>query len=509
MAVIFIEGFDKYRKIAAGIFGGDWNTSIGNTVSDGTGGGSASSFGTGIYQGDAFRCGQDAGLFKNLPANYSTIIWGCRFKVQSAFINAFAVIVGDGGNNQVTVRVNNTGAFEIRRGSEGGAVFGIQGSTLIDTSAASISINQWHYLEAKITIDSTVGAYEVYLDTVLIMSGTGVNTQATGNAYVNSFSFKAVDFTSDTLVDDMYIFDTTTAFNNDVVGDSVVETQFPASDHAVQFTVGEAAFGVYYSYTGASIGTGSNVIVLRPFIPTENCTINSISIRPQQTNLTAKYKMVIYNDNSNSPHTLLSSGTEVVGTAADVVLTGNLVTPQSLTGGSRYWLGFITDTNVNLYREGIALSGFNANNTYGSGAPTPDPSMSAGQSDYIIWGNVTTTFNFTEVNQSPLSSPLVNYVTNTSVGDEDQYNFPVMSFVPLHVFAVKVSAYCSKSDAGARFVDLRVVSGATDDGGDKTSQSVTPSFQFLSSHWNSDPNTGLAWAYATVNNATSGIKVVS
>lgn len=504
MALIFMDGFDKYRQIASALFGGDWNTSWGDPPS----GNGTTSFGEGAYQGDSFKCRQDSGLYKSLPGTYKTIIWGIRFYIPGPALNAFGVIVGDGTTNQVTVRTNSSGFIEVRRGSEGGPRFGLQASTLLDTSTASISINTWHYLEAKITIDNTAGAYDVYLDGSLIISNTGQNTQVTGNAYVTSFVFTSVDFQSNIFVDDLYIFDDSGDFNNDVVGDVVVETQFPSSDASVQFSIGASAFGATFALSGGNGAAGANTIFLRTFTPEIDCIINSISVIPASSDASGKYKAVLYADNSGAPGALMSDGIEVNGSTTGVVLTGDLTTPQNLTGGTPYWLGFITNFNTTYFIEDTDQNGYFANNTYTSGAPLTAPVMLGNRPDWLIWGNVTSTFNFAELRR-PVSSPLVNYITNTSVGDEDQYGFPVLSTVPLNIYAVKVSAFAAKSDAGSRTLSLMVESTGTDDPGDSPSQSLTASYQYYTSYWPFDPHTGLPWTYGTVNAATSGVKVDS
>lgn len=504
MAVIMIEGFDKYKTVAGALFGSDWNTVISNSVFDGYTG----SFAPGAFFGDSFKCGQNSGLYKSLPGTYKTLIWGCRFFQPGPSLDAFCVTLGDGTTNQWTVRTTDGGFFSVCRGSEGGGRFGLQGSTTLQTSTANISINTWHYLEAKVTIGTSDGAWDVYLDDTLIMTMTGQNTQVSGNAYTSSFQFHAIDQQGGTLVDDLYIFDTTGSFCNDIVGDSVVETQFPISDSTVQFSVGAATFGDVYQFGGTSF-TGANNLWLRPYTPAADCTINSVGVKPAQTNLLAKYKMCIYADTGgNAPGALMSDGTEIVGTVTNAQLVGNLTSPQSLIGGTQYWIGFLTDTNV-VFNDATSTGtkGFVAASTYTSGVPPTAPMMTGNQADLILYGIVTTTTNYTEVNQLPFAVPLVNYLTNTSVGDQDLYGFPALSLDPLHVWAVKVSAFTAKSDAGARTISLLTKSGATQDEGDSPDQSATLSYQYYHSQWGNDPDTGLAWDFVGVNNATSGVKV--
>jgi hypothetical protein len=510
MAVLIIDGFDKYRNIAASLFGGDWTTTIAVSVQDGIGGGAASSFEVGAYTPACFRCGQGGGLIKTLPGNFSTLIWGLRFKVTSASLNSFAVQLSDSGTNQVSVRVNSAGLIEVRRGSEGGPNFGLQPSTLLATSATGITLNTWHYLEAEIVVNSTTGSFNVFLDGVQIITMTGQNTSASGNAYANSFAFKAVDSNAGTLVDDLYLFDNTGSFANAICGDSVVETQYPVGDASVQFTPAASAFGAFYHYPGSNNDIGANSIFLRPFTPVANCTINSISIVPNSTSPTINFKMVIYDDTGlGAPNTLLSSGTQVTGCTSGTTLTGNLTAPQSLTGGSQYWIGFITDTHIFYEIEALNNIGYSGSNTYAFDAPASNPSVTGTTGlDLLIWGNVTSLVNYPEVNQLPLQTN-INYVMNSAVGDEDQYNFPVLLESPLHIWAVKVSAYCSKSDAGVRTLSLMTKSGLTDDAGSNPNQAVTSSYIYLNSFWDHNPDTGLAWDYGSVNNATGGMKVIS
>jgi hypothetical protein len=501
MTALLIEGFDKYQDgrgngIIPPTLLGEWI---------GLGGTGGNGFTPGAFSGLALVCGQNNGLNHPLPGNFGTVIFGMRIYVPTFGGGPFGISFMDVSTDQFTVFIDSVGKFEAVRGTAINGSFG----TSLATSTASIGNNVWHYLEARVTIDNVAGSYDIYLDGVNILSATGVNTRTTGNSYANAFRFYCTNNIGGTQVDDLYVFDNSTSFNNAVRGDSIVETQWPSSDNTVAFTVGASAFGAYYANVANVNNQGANVLMLRKFAPAENCTINSVSTIPGSTSLSAKFKMVIYSDNSNAPGTLLSSGTEVTGCTAGIVLTGNLVTPQSLTGAVPYWIGWITDTGVNISQEDNTTNhGFVAANTYGSGAPTPNPAMTGLQPSWLIWGNVTSAVNFAEL-QAAVALPLVNYVVNTSVGDEDLYNFPNLSTTPLTVAAMKVSAFCAKTDAGARTLDLRTKSSGTDDPGDNAGQSVVASFQYLSSIWNTDPHTGLAWSASTINAAKSGMKVAS
>ena len=118
---------------------------------------------------------------------------------------------------QIQLEVSSAGAIAIKRGT----------SSYLNTSAAGLVFGAtWHYVELQVTINNTTGSYEVRLDGVNIMSGTNVDTQASGNANVDAFLLDASS--AGIRYDDLYILDDTGAApQNDFLGDSRVEVVFP------------------------------------------------------------------------------------------------------------------------------------------------------------------------------------------------------------------------------------------------------------------------------------------
>ena len=168
-------------------------------------------------------------------------------------------------------------------------------------------------------------------------------------ATVNVFVLGQTNLSNTLQLDDLYLFDTTTSFNNAVLNTNPrIETQFPVSDSTVQFSFGAAILGNAYSITSNTNAPGANELFLRSFTPGVNCTIASVSCVPEATSAAANFEAVIYSDSGGAPHSLLSGGSQVTGTTLGTTLTGPLTTPQSLTAGTPYWLGFITDTSVVL-----------------------------------------------------------------------------------------------------------------------------------------------------------------
>jgi hypothetical protein len=488
MSALFTDGFDKYgpansvtATVLAMLTAGEWNT------------------GSGLFSivdslnGVAGQALQVAGsLDKTLATNYARLIGGVRF--QATLGAATGVLFYDGVSAQCALTINaTTGTFSLRTGGTSG--------TVIQTSAASVSANSTHYLEWDITFDSA-GAYSIWLDKTLILSGTGNTKGGTANAYANLMQLVGGNMT----VDDLYLFDDSGSLNNAARRDNpMIVTQFPTSDASVQFSFGAAVLGQDYSTTSSINGPGTNQLFVRSFTASVACTLNSVSCVPKSSSGTAKFKAVAY----DAGGTLLSSGPEVVGCTTGVTLTCTLTTPQSLSASNDYWIGFITDTAVNFAEVDGTLTGARASNTYGSGAPGTLPTLTTGQPSWQIWGNLSgISVNWYEVADNPPPGD-VAFVFDSTVGHEDLYGFPALPFTPSSIGPVAVKGLWRLSSSGVRTVDLRLKSGATDDPGNNAGQTPAGTYGWLSSYFDADPATTAAWTLTGVNNATAGGKIAS
>ncbi len=117
----------------------------------------------------------------------------------------------------------NTGEFQLYRGG-----------TLIDTSTSFVT-NVWGYLEVKIVARGTTnGSYEVWMNEVSIMSGTGVDLALTGSDGADIFSWgNGTSFQCD----DIYILDDTGALNTSRLGEQVCVGIVPTAEgHQIDFT---------------------------------------------------------------------------------------------------------------------------------------------------------------------------------------------------------------------------------------------------------------------------------
>jgi hypothetical protein len=449
---------------------------------------------------------QDYRLTKALPGNYARFIGGETISSTLA-VGSAGTTLYDGGTAQVFIGVNTAGRIEVRRGTYSG--------TLLATSVESITANSVNYLAYDVTISPSAGIVKVWLNNVLTsINLTGQNTRASANSYVNALENTAAAFGANKKVDHQFFWGYLAAGGSELppLDSPIIQTDFPSADSAVAFAPIAGVLGG----TGAFVGTsttsapGANKIILRPYVAEIGGTLGSVTILPGATSASVKLKPVVYANSSGAPGSLLTTGAEVVGMTSGTALNMPVTTPQTLVAGTTYWIGFITDTGVALSLVDDGTAGYNAANTYASGAPGTAPTMTAAQPSYLMYGNVTAlAANFAQVNEDP-SLGLLSYNSSSTVSAEDLYTFPSLAINANAIYTVAVSGYMARSDTGARTANLRCKSGATESSGSNAGQSPPTSFGWLSSNFKTDPNTGSAWANAAaVNAAKYGAQVAS
>jgi hypothetical protein len=495
MALIAIEGFDKYgginsldANVVALLTMGEW-TSAGGSQHQIVAPLSSTGF--------ALQLGNGSSITKTLPANYSRLIGGLRFSSALSANGGLSFL--DAGTAQASVTVNSAGTFSVRTGALAGTALG--------TSSASVTANTTHYLEWDITFSNT-GSYQLWLDGVSILSGSG-DTTGTANNYANQIQPAHPSLAGTIIYDDLYLFDTTGGTNAAVLNTSPrVETQFPSSDGAVQFAVGAAVLGSTMSRATVTGNTLANTMYLRPVTPTVACTIAAIGFLVGTGNASINLRPVIYSNSGSVAGTLLSAGATIVGATGGTYVVLPLTTPQVLTPGTPYWIGLMVDIAQSGFFTGTDANnlGVRATSTFASGAPGTAPAMTTGQPSWLFFGVVTGAGNFYSVQPNPPQGAY-SYLYDATVGHEDLYNFPALTVTPSAIYALAVKGNVSKSDAGAKTVSLRVKSGSTDSAGSASSIAPGTSYTWMTSLFASDPNTTAAWTLAALNAAQTGLKV--
>jgi hypothetical protein len=499
----FTDGFDKYCQlsgvndaISANNLALRWNgATVGSLVAP------LSNTGFAV----ALQGNQSLGS-QAIGAPTAKILLGCRMSQNN------------GGNAGFWFTLGSTAICWVAFNTSGNVTVGTGnsfGSGTLFTSAQSVAANSTNVLEIEILLSTTgTGTCKIYLNGLITSINQSGLTWAA--ATYDNFTLHSGSG-SVTIYDDLYINDNSGSFNNTLLlTNPRIETDFPNSDSAVQFTAQVGVLGRWdVSNNNANSAPGANRLVLRKYTPQVNCTINSIGIVPQATSAAAKFKGVIYNDSGGAAHTLLSSGTEVVGTTANTRFNLALVTPQALTGGTPYWIGYITDTSVSLYQSDSSLLGFSAANTYGSGAPGTAPAMTGSLASWAIYGNLTgMAANYPQENQVPPSpgnlngtNTSLNYNQDSVVNHEDLFGFPAIATTPNSIYCVNVYGLVQNSDAGARTVSLHMKSLGVDVSGG--AQAPGTSWSYIVSLFETDSGGVTPWTSTTLNAATSGYKIDS
>ena len=517
MAEQLIEGFDKYGPIDMGagqtsltslLTASEWTSAVisGSPATMKIVAGLSSPGHALLIAGSSFNTGATT-LSKTLGSNLGRIIGGVRLAATiGTSVPNYGITFSDAGTAQVSIVLNgSSGQFSVVSGGMGGTTQG--------TSTASVSSGVAHYLEWDITVGSSGAAYELWLDGAVILNSTGNTRGGTANNTVNGIAFTASGSSTSTsnswTIDDVYVFDTTGSNNAVLLTSPRVETQFGTADSSVQFSAGASVIGQDYSLTTSTNAPGANTIFLRQFIPPVNMTLNSVSCLPEATSVGANFKSVLYTDSGGGPNSLVATGTQTTGTTSGTKLTSAFSVGQALTGGTPYWIGFITDTSVVLALVDSGITGQSKANTYASGAPASLSGMTTGQPDWLLVGNCTASAsNYPSVtNNPPLGDD--SYVTSLTVGNEDLYTFPALSNAISAVYTVAMKAYVRKTDGGARTMSLDMKSGATDGNGSATGLTMSTSYAWITSYFQTDPNTAAPWTATALNAATSGYKIAT
>lgn len=457
--------------------------------------------------------GQASRLDAPLPANYARCIGGATF---SATPYSGSLLAGWGffdsaanpTNAQIWIGVNSSGNIVVKRG---GTSLGF--GTLIATSTEVTTDNSVHYIAWDITFHSSAGIIKIWLDNVLTsINLTGINTSNTGNPYFNAFCPIAV-YQMSMRVDHSYLYCYTASGGSElpILTSPIIETQFENGDSSVTFSVGAGVLGDAGSayVTNTSSAPGANRLVLRQFTPPVGGTLSSIGVIPRGTAATAKFKAVLYSDSAGSPNSLVATGTEVVGATSGTTMSLPFASGQALTGGTAYWIGYITDTSINMQQYDTATTlGQSKANTYTSGAPNPAGTMTTGQPTWLIWGNLSSV-SAKWPQQAVRYASTLSYNYSSTVGNTDLFSFPALIASASAIHCVSLLAALSKSDAGARTINLVTKSSTTSDNGTLGTYSPPLSLQYTQSNWLNDPNTGSAWLPASVNAATGGYKIAA
>lgn len=122
------------------------------------------------------------------------------------------------------------------------------------------------------------------------------------------------------------------------------------------------------------------------------------------------------------------------------------------------------------------------------------------------WTPSTGTNNSANVDETTYNGD-TDYNSSSTVGNYDLFDVTDMAFTPSTVRAVQAVVCARKDDATTRQIRSKLKSGATTQNGATTS--LTTTYNTNADIYETDPNTGSAWAASAVNAAQLGVEVVT
>lgn len=147
----------------------------------------------------------------------ATCIVGMAVKISSIPAATFPILtIRDGSTTHITVAVTSTGTIQVIRGNT-------TGGTVLGTSVSTISSATYYFIETKVLINDSTGTYEVKVDGVSYVSGTGADTRNGANAGWSGIVLGLFDWfanqTFDVDYDDLYVADGSGGVEDDFLGD--------------------------------------------------------------------------------------------------------------------------------------------------------------------------------------------------------------------------------------------------------------------------------------------------
>lgn len=132
--------------------------------------------------------------------------------------------ITDAGSRQCEWGINTIGQLVVMRSG-----------TVLGTSTRLLDVGIWYYIELKVTVNNSTGSFELRVNGEAWITGSGVDTQQSGNAYANGYRVGQLGGGTTSIgvtrVDDLYYAD-------DWLGDIRVDTLYPSGNGNSSLWVG-------------------------------------------------------------------------------------------------------------------------------------------------------------------------------------------------------------------------------------------------------------------------------
>lgn len=229
--LLFMDGADHYGSDATLLTQGVYASATGVTLSN-------ANPRTGERHFRITPNNGDRGLRKVLGADKQEVGVGYAFYIPTLPTDSSTMVLAAFANNayevQATIALSSTGQVLLYRGKPGDLP-----PVLLGSSAPVVVARSYQHFEAFFTCSDTIGACEVRMNGVTVLSLTGLDTKAQATDVVAQVKIGLLDNnwlnapgTID--IDDLFFWDTEGTSNTDFIGDKKVYTCFPDSDKATQ-----------------------------------------------------------------------------------------------------------------------------------------------------------------------------------------------------------------------------------------------------------------------------------
>lgn len=507
MAILMADGFDFYTVIGDAAA----QQGSGNLVWDAVSSVAGLTSTTRFSVGQAFATTNNAvgQLQKSYGSNEATVFICCAQYFTAVSLGSsgdgFGWQLFDGTTAQCTIWFENDGAIRLRAGSS-------NSGTILATFTGAFAAQTWNQFQIEATVNSTTGAIHIRKNgnTSDDFSATGLNTQASGNAYSNLIKLTTSGSSTQNFLDDVLIFSSSGSAPNTWVGDVRAIQMMAASDPA---TIDFSPFPTTYGYNSNSDGGNTdselaNTIYWTAVTSGRDGKITSASVT-LASGFTGHMIAGIYSSGgTNGPNSLLGTSTAVTNPVTGLNVF-NFSTPVSVSNGGTYYVAILADAAFSIKDsttlDATAVPTTTGANPYASGFTVTNPNPVNTIRTFKL-GFTITPANHEQINELKEDGD-TTYIFDSTVGDEDLYGVSAMSSTPASIVGVIAKMFCRKDATGGRSIALQFKSGTTEVNG--TTAVMNTGYGWLTQTQMQDPNTSAPWTETGVNNALLGPKIIA
>lgn len=150
----------------------------------------------------------------------------------------------------------------------------------------------------------------------------------------------------------------------------------------------------FNTHTGNTNAPGTaNTVFLVPVVRAVDAgtiSLTTINLMPGVTNADVNFVGVLYSDLAGVPDKILAIGETVTGVTAGQETGSPLASPAGLLPGQSYWMGFVSDNPITVYKADATTKGVWADIGLVFFPPTTVPTVTANQPTWQIWGDAKT-----------------------------------------------------------------------------------------------------------------------